>query len=56
MCLSLQRERKTLSVKRLDLDAAKSRTRKLQGDKLMQANTTLTIIDNTLFPLQKYGS
>ena len=34
--LCSQREKKTLAVKRLDLDAAKSRTRKLTGDKLMQ--------------------
>jgi endophilin-B len=38
---NVMRERKALGVKRLDLDAAKSRTRKLTGEKLMQAEMEL---------------
>ena len=32
----VQREKKTLGVKRLDLDAAKNRTKKQSGEKLQQ--------------------
>ena len=41
---NIQREKKTLSVKRLDLDAAKSRTRKLTGDKLMQVGGDVAVM------------